>query len=78
MRKNPLRTKSQDDYINQNKKYPKVTFNLVDKPDKKDLDVKIKHSVLPLNFNPKFPKKVNSFLNLHNNLHRNESKKQGQ
>ena len=69
MRKNPLRTKSQGDYINPNKKYPKVAFNLVDKPDKKDLDVKIKHSVLPLNFNPKFPKKVNSFLNLHNNLH---------
>ena len=75
MRKNPLRTKSQGDYINPNKKYPKVAFNLVDKPDKKDLDIKIKHSVLPLNFNPKFPKKVNSFLNLHNNLHRNESKK---
>ena len=70
MRKNPLRTKSQDDYNNLNRKYPKLKFNLVDKPDKKDIDFKAKFSVLPSNFKPKFPKKVNSFLNLNNNLHK--------
>jgi hypothetical protein len=70
MRKNPLRTKSQEDYNNLNRKYPKLKFNLVDKPDKKDIDFKAKFSVLPSNFKPKFPKKVNSFLNLNNNLHK--------
>ena len=79
MKGRTIRTLSQNDYTNSkennNRHYPKVTFNLLDKPNSKELDIKAKYSMLPSNPKLKnFPRKVNSFLNLHyNNI--NEPKK---
>ena len=49
-------------------KYPKITFNLLEKSTRKDFDKKIKQSMVSSNSKSKnFPNKVNSFLNNNNN-----------
>ena len=49
---------------NNHKEYPKVTFNFIEKSTKKDLDKRIKQSMVSSNAkNKNFPNKVNSFLN---------------
>ena len=79
MRKNPLRTRSENDYAGAKEKiynkYPKVTFNLLDKSNNQEFDTKMKSTILSSNLRAfKFPKKVNSFLNLKNNLKKEPKK----
>ena len=48
--------------------YQKVTFNLVEKSTKKDLDKKAKQSMMSSKgISKNFPSKANSFLNINNN-----------
>lgn len=69
MKGNLNRTLSQNDATNDkeniHKKNPKVKFNLLDWPNNKDIDLKNKFSVIPLNPKSKnLPRKVNSFYNI--------------
>ena len=76
MKGNPNRTLSQNSPSkakeNMHKKYPKVTFNLLDKPANKDLDFKNKLSVI--NFKSHYLlRKVSSNLNNNSNNNNNNS-----